>query len=673
MQEEQIENLILRSTQLLEKGRFAEAASAAHLLLTRDQVNREGLQLLGNAYHALGETEAALYFFSRGCELYPGIPLFQNNRGLLLRESGRLSEALEAFAAAIALNPDYYLPWYNMGLVRQDQQSVTEAIHCYKKALQLNPRHLASYTNLGLLQAQQVDFAAAVETYEQGLKAYPDDIKLLSSISSALTELGLYGKALAYCNRALMLAPDQTELLTIKGIASYKTGKALEAVQCFRKAMTLADDSVSGRRLYDNILLAMHYTNRYSADEIAEEHRQWARLFASSHFRTPIPAKADEPQRPLQVGYVSPDFCAHPVAFFIEPILASHDQASHKIFCYANVSRPDSITAQLQLLPIVWRDISSLTDAECAELIKNDGIDILVDLAGHTCQNRLPLFTLKPAPLQVTWLGYPDTTGVAAIDYRFSDVVADPVGMTERHHSEELVRLPGTFLCFRPPANAPAVVEREHLTARPLTFSSFNNLAKVSPEMMAVWANILLQVADATLLIKAFGLEDESIREEIRSVFRACGIPDERVILLGRTPNVLSHLTMLSQTDIALDTFPYNGTTTTCEALWMGVPVVTLSGSTHVSRVGASILRSVGLSELVAQTENEYLELAVQLAKNRERLARYRRDLRNMMLNSTLLDAATFTRNLEQAYRTMWRRWCSQDSGRNLITPDQAV
>lgn len=668
MQEEQIENLILRATQLLEQGRFAEAASTAHLLLTRDPVNREGLQLLGNAYHALGEPEAALYFFSRGCDLHPGIPLFQNNRGLVLRESGRLSEALDAFAAAIALNPDYYLPWYNMGLVRQDQQSAKEAIHCYKMALHLNPRHLASYTNLGLLQAQQVEFAAAVETYEQGLKAYPDDIKLLSSISSALTELGLYGKALTYCNRALVLAPDQTELLTIKGIASYKIGKAVEAVQCFRKAMTLTDDGVSGRRLYDNILLAMHYTNRYNADEIAEEHRQWARLFAD--FRTPVQPKLTDPDKPLHVGYVSPDFCAHPVAFFIEPILASHDQDSHKIFCYANVSRPDSITVQLQLLPVVWRDISSLDDAECVELIRNDGIDILVDLAGHTCQNRLPLFSLKPAPLQVTWLGYPDTTGLAAIDYRFSDAVTDPVGMTERHHSEELVRLPGTFLCFRPPANAPLVAGEEQLSARPLTFSSFNNLAKVSPEMMVVWANILLQAADATLLIKAFGLEDESVREEIRSVFRSCGIPDERVTLSGRTPNVLSHLTMLSQTDIALDTFPYNGTTTTCEALWMGVPVITLSGSTHVSRVGDSILRSVGLTELVAKTENEYLDLAVQLAKNRERLVRYRRNLRNMMLNSTLLDAATFTRNLEQAYRTMWLRWCSQD---NNFTPDPAV
>jgi len=672
MQKEQIETLILQATQFLEQGRFAEAASATHLLLTRDPGNREGLLLLGNAYHALGEAEAALYFFSRGCELHPDIPLFQNNRGLVLRESGRLSEALDAFATAIALNPDYYLPWYNMGLVKQDQQSATEAIYCYKKALQLNPRHLASYTNLGLLQAEQVDFAAAVETYEKGLKAYPDDMKLLSSISSALTELGLYGKALAYCNRALVLAPNQVELLTIKGIASYKIGKAVEAVQCFKKAMTLAVDTVSGRRLYDNILLAMHYSNHYSSAEIAEEHRQWARLFVGSHSCAPIPAKRDDPQRPLNIGYVSPDFCAHPVAFFIEPILASHDQDSHKIFCYANVSRPDSITAQLQLLPVVWRDISTLTDAESAELIRNDGIDILVDLAGHTCQNRLPLFTLKPAPLQVTWLGYPDTTGVASIDYRFSDAIADPVGMTERHHSEELVRLPGTFLCFRPPANAPAIAEREHLTARPLTFSSFNNLAKVAPEMMAVWAKILLQVAEATLLIKAFGLEDESIQKEIRSVFRSFGIPDERVVLSGRTPNVLSHLTMLSQTDIALDTFPYNGTTTTCEALWMGVPVITLSGSTHVSRVGASILRNVGLTELVAQTENEYLEIAIQLAKDRERLARYRRNLRNMMLNSTLLDAATFTRNLEQAYRTMWRRWCSQESGRNL-TPDQAV
>jgi predicted O-linked N-acetylglucosamine transferase (SPINDLY family) len=395
--------------------------------------------------------------------------------------------------------------------------------------------------------------------------------------------------------------------------------------------------------------------------QLFQEHLEWGRHCPHSAMLHKRPS--DNEGRPLRIGYLSPDFCSHPVAFFIEPLLARHDRSSFEVFCYSDVAHPDGITTHFRRLVPAWRDIRHLSDDELARRIHADRIDILVDVAGHTANNRLRVFACKPAPLQVTWLGYPNTTGLAAMDYRLTDAWADPPGETEHWHSETLIRLQGGFLCYRP-LEGVSVTAPPCLTTRHVTFGSFNNLAKVTPEVIAVWSRLLRRVPTARLLLKTKPLRDKDTQEAVYEQFARYGVDRGRVDLIGWVEKMGDHMGLYGRVDIALDTFPYNGTTTTCEALWMGVPVVTLAGGTHAGRVGVSLLSRIGLSEFIAGTPDEYIELAVQLANDRERLDRLRNHLRGQVAASSLCDAESFARNVEASYRTIWQSQKQLSQGR---------
>jgi predicted O-linked N-acetylglucosamine transferase (SPINDLY family) len=304
-----------------------------------------------------------------------------------------------------------------------------------------------------------------------------------------------------------------------------------------------------------------------------------------------------------------------------------------------------------------WHNIRGKTDDDVAALIRADAIDILIDLAGHTENNRLPVFARKPAPVQVTYLGYPNTTGLRTIDYRLTDIEADPPGQ-EPYHTEQLVRLPHGFLCYTSPPDAPAVTALPTSTVGHVTFGSFNNLAKMTPEVIGLWAQILKAIPGSRLVIKNKSMKDGPTRERYLALFRETGITEDRLDFVAWIPEAADHLGAYAHVDIALDTFPYNGTTTTCEALWMGVPVITLAGERHAARVGVSLLTRVGLTELIAQSPEEYVKLAVELAADTERLVQLRAGMRERMKHSPLCDAKSFTRDLETAYRGMWREWC---------------
>lgn len=353
------------------------------------------------------------------------------------------------------------------------------------------------------------------------------------------------------------------------------------------------------------------------------------------------------------MGYVSPDFHAHSVAYFIEPVLARHDPAAVETYCYAEVAQPDAFTEHMKTLAAHWRGTFGRSDDEVADMIRNDAIDILIDLAGHTAHNRLAVFARRPAPVQVTYLGYPNTAGLPQMDYRLTDAAADPPGQ-EVYYTESLVRLPQGFLCYAPPHESPAVGPLPAATGGCITFGSFNALPKMNNEVIALWARVLQSVPGARLILKNKSLQDAKTCERYRQHFH----PPERIELLGWLDDPADHLSIYHRVDIALDTFPYNGTTTTCEALWMGVPVITLAGERHAGRVGLSLLTQLGLTELIAKTPDEYVRLAVALAGNRERLAALRAGLRERMRRSPLCDAQSFTRDLEAAYREMWHKWC---------------
>jgi predicted O-linked N-acetylglucosamine transferase (SPINDLY family) len=361
--------------------------------------------------------------------------------------------------------------------------------------------------------------------------------------------------------------------------------------------------------------------------------------------------------RRLRIGFVSPDFKDHPVIHFILPFLENYDRNQIELFVYSQVADLDEWTEMASKHVDHWRSLVHVPDVEAATLIRSDQIDILVDLAGHTNGNRLLVFAHKPAPIQVTYLGYPDTSGLAAMDYRITDALADPPGMTENHNTEQLIRLPGCAWCYGAysdilPNKSPAAMNNY------VTFGSFNNLAKVNDRMLRVWARILEAVPSSRLLLKAAGFRSMEARKRVREIFFLhSGIDEDRLDFRLPEEKHESHLALYGEMDIALDTFPYHGTTTTCEALWMGVPVVILEGKSHVSRVGVSLLTSIGLPEMVAVSEDEYVKIAVTLAGNVELLKSHRENLRDKLQNSRLLDGISFSRDLESVFRQMWKLW----------------
>ena len=393
------------------------------------------------------------------------------------------------------------------------------------------------------------------------------------------------------------------------------------------------------------------------------EHCRWAEVHAEPLGRDVVPLSSDgDPGRRLRVGYVSNNFREHSVAFFVEALLASHDRSKVEIFCYADIMLADEFSGRLRRHSAQWRVITGQSDAQVAELIRQDAIDILVDLAGHTARNRLLVFARKPAPVQVTYLGYCNTTGLSAMDYRFTDALADSPGTTEHLHTEQLVRLPDCAWCYRPPDASPAVETPPVLRSGHITFGCFNARPKITGEMLALWARLLLEMPASSLLLKNVGFGEPSARQHTRDLLAKAGIAPERVELVGRVPTLAGHLATYARVDIALDTFPYHGTTTTCEALWMGVPVITLAGRTHASRVGVSLLTTTGLPELVASSPDEYVKIAAALATDVPRLAALRTTLRTRMASSPLMDASRFARNVEAAYRQMWRTWCAKQT-----------
>jgi len=368
-------------------------------------------------------------------------------------------------------------------------------------------------------------------------------------------------------------------------------------------------------------------------------------------------------RRRLKIGYVSSDFRDHSVMRFFQSVVTSHDRDRVEVICYSNVRRPDQTTHRIRDHADMWRDIVGVGDEQAKEIVVKDRIDILVDLVGHTGDHRLLLFGRRPAPVQVTYLGYPNTTGLSTIDYRITDGDADPVGMTESHHTETLIRLPDSFLCYSPPFDIP---QRPLHRGRETTFGSFNNLAKITSEMLELWGRIVCSVPNSKLVIKSVGLSCARVRERFYRNLADRGVHPSRVALLPYDPSSREHLLTYHKIDIALDTFPYHGTTTTCEALWMGVPVVSLAGHAHVSRVGVSLLRRAGLTPLIATTMDEYFERAVALAGDHEQWKAFSSNIRERLRLSPLANPSRFVQDLEDAFALMWFRWCEGLGARSL-------
>ena len=603
-------------------ARPAEAEAALRHAIELNPAFHEAHGNLGYLLTGLGRPEDAEANYRRAIELHPGYPEAHNGLGVLLRERGLASEAEKSCREATSLKPDYHHAHFNLGIALEALGRLPEAEASFRRAIELEPDAYRAHTNLGnVLQAQR-RLSEAEAAYRTALDIDATSAATHSNLGSALRELG----------------------------------RVEEAEESFRRAIAL---DPGFHAAHSNLLFTLNCTNRLSRTELFSEHREWAIRHETplAAFRKPH-GNARDPGRKLRIGYVSPDFRRHSVAYFIEPVLEAHDRAGFEVFCYSNVAIPDGMTRRLMGLSDSARNISAMTDAEAAERVRSDAIDILVDLAGHTSRGRLGLFALKPAPVQVAYLGYPNTSGIDAMDWRLTDVHADPAGDQDRFHSEQLARLPETFLCFRPAEEAPAVEASPHLAKGYVTFGSFNILSKITRGVVAVWARLLHRTPSSRLLMKATGLSDARARDRMLNEFAQYGIGAERLSLLPMDGDFATHLARYHEVDIGLDPFPYNGTTTTLEALWMGVPVVSMAGNRHSARVGASILVNVGLEELIAPHLDGYLSLATNLANDSARLTRLREAMRGLVSASPLRDEARFARTLENEYRKMWRAWC---------------
>ena len=533
---------------------------------------------------------------------------------------------------------------------------------CHKVLLK-KPKHAQALHLLGLMAHQENNPAAAVEWHRKAVAAKPDFADAHNSLGAALLACRRLDESVESFRRAVAIRPDYARALGNLGIVLKDCGMVEESIDAHRLAITAYPSWHEAR---SSLLFTFHYLSGNDPITLLSEPLFWDRVHAGHLAGNFAPhTNSRVAKRRLRVGLVSPDFKDHPVARFLLPFLEHHDREQIELFVYAQVAAPDEWTEQARHLVDHWRSLVNVPDAEAADLIRGDEIDILVDLAGHTNGNRLLLFARKPAPVQATYLGYPGTTGLSAMDYRITDALADPPGMTEEHHSEQLIRLPGCAWNYGPdsealPGQSPAALRGC------VTFGSFNNLAKINDRMLEVWARILEAVPNSRLLLKSAGFLSMEARRRVRqALLSRAGISEERLDIRGPEDSHESHLALYSEMDIALDTFPYHGTTTTCEALWMGVPVVTLAGRTHVSRVGVSLLTNVGLSELVAESEDEYVRIAVELAGNAERLSSYRANLRDQMRESRLLDGPSFARQIEAAFREMWISWlASLDSAK---------
>jgi len=620
-------------------------------------VEREVLTLFNAGQHAMLEDRITPLMSQ-----YPNWGTGWQLLGIALASQNRNAET--AFRRAVELSPDDADAHNNLGKTLQDLGQLESAVASYRRALEIKPDYAEALSNLGNALQKLGQLESAVSSCRRALEIKPDYAEAHFNLGNALQDLVQLESAVASYRRALEIKPDLAEVHNNLGNAFRHLNRLDAAQASYRRALEIKPDFDEA---YGNLLLTMQYAEGHTQAESYAEHLAYAQRFEAPLKGNWLPhPNARDPGKRLKIGYVSADFRNHSIAFFIEPVLAHHNREQIEVYCYYNHPVADQVTQRLKPLAEHWRDISALGDDEAAKQIREDRIDILVDLAGHTAEGRLLTFARKPAPVQVNWLGYLCTTGLSAMDYRISDAQADPIGMSERYYSETLYRLPDTFVCYRPPQDAPEVGSLPAIAQGGITFGSFNSLTKLTPGVRTLWARVLLAVPGSRLLLKTISLADAATRQRLTADFAGQGVGEERLILAPSDATHFDHLNRYNQVDIGLDPFPCNGGTTSFDAMWMGVPVVTLAGDRFISRMGVSMLASLGLTELAADTPEDYMAIAARLAGDPDRLAALRAGLRERMANSPLVDAKRFTLNLEKAYREMWANWCgqSQDEAR---------
>jgi len=579
--------------------------------------------------------------------------------GIASAELGELSEADEMLTRAIEKLPTDAHACIHLARVCMRRQKPQRAETFFVRAREINPQLRPACVGQGNSLLRQERYDDAERVFTETCQRFPGDVALINQIGNMYCAGTRLEGALKHYRMALRLQPNSAEIQN--NIANILKAQGLlnEAGKGYQRVI---DIKPGFWQAHSNRIFLLNYLPGISGQELLDAHRNWADRQTQELHRFATWDNPRQTDRPLRVGYVSPDFHHHPVSAFMMPILANHNPDRVVSVCFADNLRVDSTTGQLREMAAEWHTIKSLSDEQFIELVRMEQIDILVDLAGHTGNHRLRVFACKSAPVQINYLGYPATTGLDEMDYRLTDAWADPPGVDENHSSEELLRIPSGFLCYQPDKESPEVAPPPGDATGTVTFGSLNNLSKINDEVVSTWSTILNAMPNSQLLIKNLALSDPAVQERYMQQFESYGIGRDRIDLRSRVSSYAEHLATYHEIDIGLDTFPYNGTTTTCEALWMGVPVVTVTGQLHAGRVGHSLLSCVQLPELISEDREHYKQIALTLANDPNRLRHLRQSLRESVRQSPLCDGPAFTRKLETIYGEVWARWCEGDA-----------
>jgi predicted O-linked N-acetylglucosamine transferase (SPINDLY family) len=650
---------------LFNKGQVAAAIDCYQQALTLKPDYAEVYNNMGMALKRQNRLEAAIDCYQKAFTFKPDYAIACNNLANALMESGDLRAAKTHYEKALALKSDVPEVYNNLGNVLMALGQLDNAVTKFQTALRLKSDYVEAYSNLGNALQKKKAFGDAIRSYQSALKYDPNYYKAYNNLGSAYQQNGELSRAIDCYRMALQLKPDFADAHNNSGNAWVDMGKIPQASESYRKAL-IFDPSFAVAR--SNLLLTLNYESIYDPLSRFRSARAWWQHHGLPAFKFANHKNSVETNRRLKIGYISPDFRQHSVSYFLLPLIRHHNRQFVEVFCYSDVKSSDDVTGEIMHLTDQWRPVCGLSDETVAEQVRKDGIDILVDLAGHTAENRLLVFARKPAPVQITWLGYPNTTGMPVMDYRLTDEIADPPGEADQYHSETLIRLPDGFLCYSPPDDAPDVSGLPARQTGRITFGSFNNLPKINEAVIALWSRLLLQIPQSDLLLKSKQFADAHVRQRYLDLFTSHGIEAERITLLQRVSSTAGHLAIYDRVDIGLDPFPYNGTTTTCEALWMGVPVISLRGDRHAGRVGASILTHVSLQELVAADEDQYIRVGIKLARELDELEGLRKSLRARMQASVLCDGRAFARTMENTLGMFWKTWCQKNAPEVSVT-----
>ena len=601
-------------------GRLEKAEIEYRRILDADPVHPDALHLLGVLAHQQGDNVGAAELIGRAIAGNPRFADFHSNLGNVLWHLGRLPEAETSCRRGLALREAYPEAHVNLGNVLWAAGSFEEAAGAYRRALALAPGYAEAHNNLG----------------------------------NVLRALGRPGEAEACYRQALALAPDFVDALGNLAVALRTQGRIGEAIGAYEQALARAPDDAA---LHSNLIFSLDFHPATTAASALAERRRWNQRYARRLASRVAPhANAPDPQRRLRVGYVSADFRLHSAAVVFGPVILAHDRAAVEVVCYSGVTAPDAATARFRDAAALWRDTAGLSDDALAARIREDRIDVLVDLSGHSAGNRLLVFARKPAPIQITAWGHAVGTGLDTMDYFFADPVVVPPE-ARGYFSEGVIDLP-SLVCYDPPRDAPAVAPLPASARGFVTFGCLNRQSKVSPEAVRLWAAILGALPAARLLLKDEAFNETSTRERLLGELVARGVDATRAAFLGGSRR-REHMAVYGEVDLVLDPFPHGGGVSALDGLWMGVPMVTLLGERVPARLGASFLSTLGLAELIAPTPQRYVDIAVEHARSPQRLAGIRAELRDRMARSILCDHGAYCRAVEGQYRAMWRRWCA--------------